>query len=420
MDSDRQNSSGGGVKDSGVGSEGVELRVVLLADDLALHHYGPVLRRLGVGLIDEVSDLSLLCLESSVLLRHVPSPPVRIITESRSYQQVIPKYDVTSRRITVAAPTWSFVDRMWPKLRVERLAEALEKVRPTLIHAISEKQASLAQALSEKLGIVYVVSMLETKGLVGVLDDRRCVGVFCSDSSTARQLRESGGGGQHGGGHDPDARERAERVKLLPIGTHVSKDVCCFNDEGRSPNIFCCCDLEYDRGLTGLVNSVKRLEQAGQVVHLLLSGEGAAERDLRRQAKQLGIETRVHFVPPIDKMVAVSDSYKAAFQEADIFVQPWPARKWRPELLESMSVGNAVVAVKGQRKDLVIDGKTALVVPFQDEKALVEALEKLCRDREYARRLGKSSQQYLHKHFLAGQMIRRLGRFYREALNRTV
>ncbi|MBN2375603.1 MAG: glycosyltransferase [Sedimentisphaerales bacterium] len=417
MDSVKVNINGDGVQDTAVVAEGAELRVVLLADDSALHSYGPVLRRLGVGLIDEVSDLSLLCLESSVLLRHVPSPPVRIITESRSYQQVIQKYDVTSRRITVTAPTWSFVDRLRPRLRVERLAEALEKVRPTLIHAISEKQALLAQALSERLGIVYVVSMLETEGLAGVLDDRRCVGVFCSDSSTARRLREGEGGGQHGERY-ADVRERAERVKLLPIGTHVSKDVCCFNDEGRSPNIFCCCDLEYDRGLTGLVNSVKLLEQAGQEVHLLLSGEGAAERDLRRQAKQLGIESRVHFVPPIDKMVAVSDSYKAAFQEADIFVQPWPARKWRPELLESMSVGNAVVAVAGRRKDLVIDGKTALVVPFQDEKALVEALEKLCRDREYARRLGKSSQQYLHKHFLAGQMIRRLARFYREALSR--
>ncbi|MCK5114939.1 MAG: hypothetical protein KAR11_09290, partial [Phycisphaerae bacterium] len=189
MDRVKLNVNSDAVKGSAGRSVVKDLRVVLLADDSALHNYGPVLRRLSVGLIDEVNDLSLLCLESSVLLRHVPSPPVRIITESRSHKQVIPKYDVTSRRITVTAPAWSFVDRMRPSLRVGRLAAALEKVRPTLIHAISEQQAPLAKALSEKLGIVYVVSMLRTDGSAEVLNDRRCVGVFCSDSSTTRRLR---------------------------------------------------------------------------------------------------------------------------------------------------------------------------------------------------------------------------------------
>ena len=45
------------------------LRVVLLADEAALHCYGPVLRRLAVGLLDEVSDLTLVALGPSRLLR---------------------------------------------------------------------------------------------------------------------------------------------------------------------------------------------------------------------------------------------------------------------------------------------------------------------------------------------------------------
>ncbi|MCK5270263.1 MAG: hypothetical protein KAJ46_05735, partial [Sedimentisphaerales bacterium] len=54
--------------------EPANLRVVQLADNEALRSYGPVLRRMTVGLIDEVSDLSLLCLETSPMLEHVPSP----------------------------------------------------------------------------------------------------------------------------------------------------------------------------------------------------------------------------------------------------------------------------------------------------------------------------------------------------------
>ena len=57
-------------------TEPAALRVVLLGDNNALHSYGPVLQRMTVGLIDEVGDLSLLCMENSNLLKHVPSPPV--------------------------------------------------------------------------------------------------------------------------------------------------------------------------------------------------------------------------------------------------------------------------------------------------------------------------------------------------------
>ncbi|MCK5270788.1 MAG: hypothetical protein KAJ46_08390, partial [Sedimentisphaerales bacterium] len=55
-------------------AEPTKLRVVQLADSEALRSYGPVLRRMAVGLIDEVHDLSLLCLEASPMLEHVPSP----------------------------------------------------------------------------------------------------------------------------------------------------------------------------------------------------------------------------------------------------------------------------------------------------------------------------------------------------------
>jgi glycosyltransferase involved in cell wall biosynthesis len=81
-----------------------------------------------------------------------------------------------------------------------------------------------------------------------------------------------------------------------------------------------------------------------------------------------------------------------------------------------MSVGNAVVTAEGVENDMVINGKTALTVKFHDEQAMTDALEKLLKDHEYARSLGRSAQEYLRKHFLASRMIARLGKAYHQSL----
>lgn len=127
--------------------------------------------------------------------------------------------------------------------------------------------------------------------------------------------------------------------------------------------------------------------------------------------------SEVHFIPPAETIVSASDAYKALFREADIFVQPWRARRWRPELLEAMSVGNAVIVADGSDNDLVIDGKTALVAPFEDESALTDALDRLLQDRDYARNLAQNAQQHLRKHFLASRMIARLAKAYRQIVS---
>ena len=387
-------------------TEGVEtsLRVVMVADEAALYFYGPVLRRLAVGLIDEVGGLSLLSLGTSDLLRYVPSPPVRVITEVRSQPPALVPSDFSTPPATVSAPRWRFVDQLMPRRRVRRLAEVLQKIKPTLLHALSEKQIPLVQALSEELQVRYVVSLLALTDHEVLLPDLRCGSLLCCNSVLARRLRQS-------------RKFPAERIHILPIGTHVGKEACCFQHGQRRPIVFCCGPLDYNHGMAELLYTVKRLVKSGRDLHLLLSGQGPDEHKLWDLAGQLDLTQQVHFVPPIEKMISVSDAYKQVFLDADIFVQPWPARHWRPELLEAMSVGNAVVAVNGTQNDLIIQEKTALTVDYRDEKQLFSALNRLLEDRGYSQGLAQKAQQHLRKHFLASRMVSRLARAYRQALS---
>ena len=379
------------------------LRVVLLADEAALHCYGPVLRRLAVGLLDEVSDLSLVSLGRSRLLRYVPSPPVRLLTEERRHRRVTGKVDLTARQAKVSAGMFGFVDKMLPHRRALRLAGALAPYKPTLIHALSERQLVLARHLAHELNVPYVGSVLAIEEGRPITVDVNCRSLLCVNSHVARQLRH----------RQPML---ASRVHVAPIGTHVPSSPCCYRKDGPSSHIFCSCPLEYGYGLTQLINALKQLTLRGHEPHLFLAGEGSAEHALREQAARLELNALVHFVPPIERMLAVSDAYKVVLRETDIFVQPWVAKQWRPELLEAMSIGNAVVAADGRVNDLVVDRTTALSVPFRDDGALTEALDLLLKDRAYARQLAASAQGYVRKHFLVSRMIARLAQTYRKAV----
>ena len=164
------------------------LRVMLLANEQTLRSYGPVLRRLAVGLLDEVSDLSVLSLGASELLRHVPSPPVRLITETKQYQQPSTPLDFTSRRTAIVAPHFGLVDKLIPQQRVARIAESVSRYKPVLLHALSERLFHLTRNLSRQLGIAYIVSLLALDPPRKVFSDPNCAGLLCCYSGQARRI----------------------------------------------------------------------------------------------------------------------------------------------------------------------------------------------------------------------------------------
>ena len=211
------------------------------------------------------------------------------------------------------------------------------------------------------------------------------------------------------------------RVSILPIGTHVPEWTCCFDHADRRPSIFCCAKFEEKSGLAQLITAVGEVNKRGHAADLVLFGSGPAEGSLRKHTAVMGLAEQVHFAPPIDSMVSASDSYKTIFQDADIYVEVGPVSgtSRRPELLESMSVGNAVLVADGEGNDLVLKDKTALVFTPGDWSGLTGGLERLLSDRQYSRGLASNAQDYLRRHFLASHMIARLCRAYSKAIELT-
>ena len=84
------------------------------------------------------------------------------------------------------------------------------------------------------------------------------------------------------------------------------------------------------------------------------------------------------------------------------------------DTLFAMSAGLAVVAFGSSVCDYLRDGETALVCPSPTATALAERLELLVRDRERARQLGTSAQEYVRAHHGVSRMAEATATVYRE------
>lgn len=373
-----------------------DVRVLMLADAQSLRWYGPVLRHLAVGLIDDVAELTVLCRGESMWLGHLPSPPVRLVREGKVAERF------ASEQLSLALRT-GLLESLLPGRRAAKIAETVSQFKPTLIHGLCERQGPLAERLSRLLEVPYVISVLSGKRQDLQISTQSCAGVLACNSSLVRQMRDK---------HPA----LADRIQLLAIGTHVTETPCCFDHGDRMPYILCCSPLEVGRGLAGLNNAAKRLSLKGHAFNLIISGGGAAERELRKHVSDLDLTAIVHFVEPFEKIIDTTETYAGVFGHGDIFVQASPTAAWQPELLGAMSVGNAVVAAEGEDNDMLVPGTSSLTVPFEDEAALTAALDSLLSDRSKARSLAEGAQAHLRKHFTASSMVMKLADAYRTAV----
>ncbi len=379
------------------------MRVALLADDVTLRQYGPVLRRLTVGLFDEVAYLALICRGRSRVLNFVPSPPINIISDISSLYETTPVRVKNANQVTLYTPRINLAELLKPARKNERLAAELTDNKITLIHALSERMEKLAAELAKMLDIPYIVSLLSENHSHLNIRENKCSHLMPCYSHVARDLRQK-------------YPQQANKIRLVEIGTHTTDSVSCYDFKERWPQIFCCCPFEKNMGLPELIKAAKILKDSKLDFQLMISGEGKAEFEFRKMVSSLELTKNVHFTDPIDHIVLDNEAFRKVFRMSDIYVQCRPARIWHPELLEAMSSGNAVVTVGTSENNLIVNGKTALTAEIHNPEDLAEKIKTLIENREYARELAISCQQFIKKHYLASDMVEKLINIYKLTL----
>lgn len=121
---------------------------------------------------------------------------------------------------------------------------------------------------------------------------------------------------------------------------------------------------------------------AGKIpVRLVILGEGDLEGDLKKAAKELGIQEHVDFL-------GWRENPYAYVSRGSLFVSASLREGFSNVIIEAMAVGTPVVSTDcAGPKEIITDGKNGLLVPVGDKVALAKALLRVLQDSSLARQL---------------------------------
>jgi glycosyltransferase involved in cell wall biosynthesis len=142
-------------------------------------------------------------------------------------------------------------------------------------------------------------------------------------------------------------------------------------------------------------------------------GEESYEQKLRERVDELGILSRVEFLGFRSDIPVVMRTLDILVH-ASISADPCPNT-----ILEGMAEGVAVIGSNGGGvPEIIVDGETGLLHPMGDSNALAEAIEKLLRDHQLARRLGREGFLRVRREFTAERVARQVQEVYKQVARR--
>ncbi len=161
----------------------------------------------------------------------------------------------------------------------------------------------------------------------------------------------------------------------------------------------------------GFLRAAARIAARFPDVDFVLAGDGPLLKDLEREAKELGLESRVSFLGDRRDISAVLASL-------DISVMPSSSESLSNVIIESMAAGLPVVANRvGGNPELITEDR-GILVAAGDDQALAEAIERLLRDAPLREKLGRNARQFAQANFTIEQMQQRHQELYTELLEK--
>jgi len=201
-----------------------------------------------------------------------------------------------------------------------------------------------------------------------------------------------------------------DAAKFLPTDSRAALKKRLFDHEG--PIILFVGRLVEKKGISYLLEAVPDVVAEAPDTLFVLVGGGHLEDTIRNRIRRLGVEGRVRMTGFVDH--SRLPRYYAA---ADVFVGPsivtasGDTEGFGLTFAEASASGCAVVATNvGGIRDVVIHGKTGILVPEKDSGAIREAILYLIRHPEMRTDMGLQGRAHATEHFdwkVVGKRFRR-------------
>lgn len=215
-------------------------------------------------------------------------------------------------------------------------------------------------------------------------------------------------------------RWRRAPVAIIPNGAHVHAEPT--EDDRRSartalgldqhrPLVGCVAAFRPEKDHATLLRAFARVAPAHPEALLVLVGSGPQESAIRTTARELGIESRVHFT-------GFRTDVGVILPGLDVFCLTSIQETYPVSVLEAMAAGLPVVMTRTDGvPDLVAENDTGWTVPVGDDQQIAAHLDELLADPARRVAMGAAGRRRAARHFSFDITISRYAALFRHLLN---
>lgn len=192
-----------------------------------------------------------------------------------------------------------------------------------------------------------------------------------------------------------------KKVSVIPMGVELKKRFIPPAERKEKHALLFVGRLVEKKGLRYLIEAMPRILEQNPSVYLRVAGDGPEKTALEQRILELGITNRVQFLGPI-----CNEDLPPFYQTSNIVIFPsviaadGDREGFGLVLVEALGCECAlVVSNLPAMQDIIIDGKTALVVPQKNAKLLADRVNELLYNSVLQSSLGKAGRQFVLKHF---------------------
>jgi glycosyltransferase involved in cell wall biosynthesis len=202
-------------------------------------------------------------------------------------------------------------------------------------------------------------------------------------------------------------------VKVIYNGIIIPETIVAYNFSVRFPGkkiIYSAGRLSEQKGFTWLIEAAAILKKTRNDLIFAISGEGKLEADLKKQVANASLEDSFIFM-------GFTDNIYPYLKGCDLFVLASLFEGMPNVVMEAMAMQKAVIAtdVNGAR-ELMVDGKTGIIVPPKQPEALADAITKIIDKPEILAEFGKSGYERVTHEFTMNAMGNKLEEYLQQKM----
>jgi glycosyltransferase involved in cell wall biosynthesis len=288
----------------------------------------------------------------------------------------------------------------------------LKRMRPTIVHSFLFRANILARIAGYLAGVPVIISSIRVMGgekryyhflerVTSFMVDHY---VTVSESIKDYILHTT--------------KKPAENVSVIYNGIDLKRENNVqahnikeyFNLEDKDRLLVTVGRLNIQKGHCYLFQAISKVLKKISNLKLLVVGEGEEEKKLKNLVELLDLTGSIVFT-------GLRDDIENILSIAELFVFPSLWEGLPNALLEAMAAGKPVIATTvGGVSELVVPGKTGLLIPPKDTDALAHAIIKLLRNKFQAKKMGNAARVRVEQHFTISGTVEKTENLYRELL----